>query len=79
MLNLRPHRRLHVPHGLAIFAALLLIGSSIVGYEASQDVYSSSQETRTSAKVENAETDRINDAVEHKSRGLKLGLLLFRR
>ncbi len=79
MLNLRPHRRLHIPNGLAIFAALLLIGSSIVGYETSQGVYSSSQETRTSAKVQNAENDRINDAVERKSRGLKLGLLLFRR
>ncbi len=79
MLNLRPHRRLHIPNGLAIFAALLLIGSSIVGYETSQGVYSSSQETRTSAKAQNAENDRINDAVERKSRGLKLGLLLFRR
>ena len=79
MLNLRPHRRLHIPNGLAIFAALLLIGSSIVGYETTQGVYSSSQETRTSAKAENAETDRINDTVERKSRGLKLGLLLFRR
>jgi len=79
MLNLLPHRRLHIPHGLAIFAALLLIASSIVGYETSQGVYSSSHETRTSAKAENAENDRINDAVERKSRGLKLGLLLFRR
>jgi hypothetical protein len=79
MLNLRPHRRLHIPNGLAIFAALLLIGSSIVGYETTQGVYSSSQETRTSAKVQNGENDSINDAVERKSRGLKLGLLLFRR
>jgi len=79
MLSLRPHRRLHIPNGLAIFAALLLIGSSIVGYETTQGVYSSSQETRTSAKAENAETNRINDTVERKSRGLKLGLLLFRR
>ena len=76
MLNLLPHRRLHIPNGLAIFAALLLIGSSIVGYETSQGVYSSSQGTRTSA---NAETDRINDTVERKSHGLKFGLLLFRR
>ncbi|MFC1777117.1 hypothetical protein ACFL3I_07225 [Pseudomonadota bacterium] len=78
MLNLLPHRRLHVPHGLAIFAALLLIGSSIVGYETSQGVYSS-QETRTTVKAENAENDHINDTVERKSGGLKLGLLLFRR
>ena len=79
MLNLLPHHRLHIPHGLAIFAALLLIASSIVGYETSLGVYSSSQETRTSAKAVNAENDRVNDAVERKSRGLKLGLLLFRR
>jgi hypothetical protein len=79
MMNLRPHRRLHIPNGLAIFAALMLIGSSIVGYETTRGVYSSSQETRTSAKVQNAENDRINDTIERKSRGLKLGLLLFRR
>jgi len=76
MLNLLPHRRLHVPHGLAILAVLLLIGSSLVGYEASHEVFSSSQETSTTAKADN---DPVNDAVERKSRGLKLGLLLFRR
>ena len=79
MLNLLPHRRLHVPHGFAIFAALLLIVSGVVGYEVNKDVYSSSQETVTSTKAGNAESEQINDAVENKSRGLKLGLLLFRR
>ncbi len=79
MLNLRSHRRLHIPNGLAVFAALLLIGSSIVGYETTQGMYSSSQESRTSAKAQNTGNDRVNDAAEHKSRGLKLGLLLFRR
>lgn len=76
MLNLLPHRRLHVPHGLAIFAALLLIASGIVGYEVNKDAYTSNQETATSARVANTEGEHI---VENESRGLKLGLLLFRR
>ena len=79
MQNLLPHRRLHVPHGFAIFAAVLLIGSGIVGYEINKDAYSSNQETAISTNAGNAENAQINDAVEHKSRGLKLGLLLFRR
>lgn len=79
MLNLLPHRRLHVPHGFAIFAALLLIVSGVVGYEVNKDVYSSNQETAISTQAGSAESERVNDAVENKSRGLKLGLLLFRR
>lgn len=79
MLNLVPHRRLHVPHGLAIFAALLLVASGFIGYEVNKDVYTSNQETAISTQATNTEGDQINDAVETKSRGLKLGLLLFRR
>ena len=79
MMNLHPHNRFHIPNGLAIFAALLLLISSVVGFEASQELYSSSQEIMTPVKAESSESENINDAVEHKRRGLNLGLLLFRR
>ena len=79
MMNLHPHNRFHIPNGLAMFAALLLLISSVVGFEANQEVYSSGQEIMSSVKAKNAENDSINDAAEHKRRGLNLGLLLFRR
>ena len=79
MMNLLPHHRFHIPNGLAIFAAVLLLISSIVGFEARQKVYSPAQETLTTSKVDHAESGTLSDATKHKSRGLKLGLLLFRR
>ncbi len=79
MMNLIPHHRFHIPNGLAMFAALLLLISSIVGFDANQKVYSSGQDIIPSAPIEKAQNDSLNDAVEHKADGLKLGLLLFRR
>ena len=79
MMNLIQHHRLHIPNGLAMFAALLLLTSSITGFESSQEGYSSDQESTASTKVEATDRDSINDAVENKHRGLNLGLLLFRR
>lgn len=79
MLNLLPHHRRHIPNGLAIFAALLLLASSVTGFESKQQGYSSSQETMSSTNVEASDGDSINDAIENKRRGLKLGLLLFSR
>ena len=79
MLNLVPHRRLHVPHGLAVFAVLLLIASGFVGYEINREAYSNNQKTLVSTKAGSTEGAQIDDAVENRSRGLKLGLLLFRR
>jgi len=79
MLNLLPHHRLHIPNTLAMFAALLLLVSSVVGYESAQESYSSGQETTSSTKVEVTDGDSIDHAVENKHRGLNLGLLLFRR
>jgi hypothetical protein len=75
MMNLLPHHRIQVPNSLAIFAALLLLISSVAGVESNQEAVSSGQETKVSAKAD----DTINNAVKSKSRGLKLGLLLFRR
>ena len=75
MINLLPHHRIQVPNSLAIFAALLLLISSVAGVESNQEAVSSGQETKVSAKADNT----INNAVKGKSSGLKLGLLLFRR
>ena len=79
MMNLLPHHRLHIPNSLAIFAAVLLLVTSVVGFETNQETYSSGQEATTSIKA-NTDTDHsISDSAEHKRRGLNLGLLLFRR
>ena len=89
MINLYPHNRIHISNGLAIFAALLLLISSVVGFEANQEnvsreagldqAYSSSQKIITPVKADSAENDSINDTAENKRHGIKLGLLLFRR
>jgi hypothetical protein len=79
MLKLRLHQKFHIPNSLAVFAALLLLVSSIVGFESSPEIYSSAQEFKPTVESEAAETGRAKDVVEHKSRRLNLGLLLFRR
>jgi hypothetical protein len=79
MMNLLPHHRIHVPNGLAMFAALLLLISSVVGFETHQGVYSSGQEATPAIKVDTNANDNIDDSGVHKRRVLNLGLLLFRR
>jgi hypothetical protein len=79
MMKLLPHHRIHIPNSLAIFAALLLIASSVTGFGTSQEAYSSGQEITPSANVENADSKHVSDGIEKKTRGLNLGLLLFRR
>jgi len=79
MMNLIHHHRLHVPNTLAVFAAVLLLISVVVGYDNTLDGYSSSQETTSSTSIEVTGDENISDAIENKRRGLKLGLLLFRR
>ncbi|NOR20947.1 MAG: hypothetical protein GQ538_12770 [Xanthomonadales bacterium] len=79
MTHLLPNHRIRVPNLLAVFAALVLLVSSVVGYETSLDVDSSGQSMAPSSNVESAEEDGSNDAARHQHRGLKLGLLLFRR
>lgn len=78
-MNLLPHHRLHVPNSLAVFAAVLLMITSVVGFEVNQEVNSSSQESIISVNAESAEKSRINDTVKQKGRGLNLGFPLFRR
>jgi hypothetical protein len=79
MMKLLPHHRIRIPNSLAIFAAVLLIASSVVGFGANQDVQSSGQESITAVKSDKANTNHVNDTAKHNSGGLNLGILLFRR
>ena len=79
MMNLLPHHRFHIPNSLAIFAAVLLLVTSVVGFETKQEINSSGQEATTTLKVNTDTNEGISDSAEHKRRGLNLGLLLFRR
>jgi len=79
MMNLLPHHRLHIPNSLAVFAAVLLLITSVVGFESRQGVISSGQDIIISVKADSAEKSRISDTVKQKRRGLNLGLPLFRR
>lgn len=93
MMNLLPHHRFHIPNSLAIFAAVLLLVTSVVGFETNQEkvrpgigreaglgqINFSGQESTTSIKAGSDSNDSISDSAEHKRRGLNLGLLLFRR
>ncbi|MCW8926388.1 MAG: hypothetical protein OQJ84_09040 [Xanthomonadales bacterium] len=79
MLNLLKHHRIHIPNGLAILAAVLLLASSTVGYKANQDLQASDQQSVTTAKIETGDNGLSGDAAKPKRRGLNLGLLLFRR
>jgi len=79
MMNLTPHRRIHIPNGLAIFAVLLLLISSATGFDARQEAVPTDQQTTISAKAENTVKEAIHNTASKKTSGLKLGLLLFRR
>ena len=79
MTHLLPNHRIRIPNGLAVAAALLLLASSVVGYERNQDIQSSGQGIAPTSNVDSSDNDAVNDAAEHKRRGLNLGLLLFRR
>jgi hypothetical protein len=78
MMNLLPHNRLKIPNSLAIFAAVLLLVTSVVGFESNRGTDSSGQGI-TTLKVNTDTNEGISDSAEHKRRGLNLGLLLFRR
>ena len=79
MTHLLPNHRIRIPNGLAVAAALVLLASSVVGYESSQEIQSSDQGIAPTSNVDSSDNDGVNDAAEHKRRGLNLGLLLFRR
>jgi len=79
MMNLLPHHRFHIPNSLAVFAAVLLLVTSVVGFESRMAVNSSATDIITSVKAQSVEKPRANDTVQKKRRGLNLGLPLFRR
>ena len=79
MLNLRPHRRIHIPNTLAIFAVMLLLISSVSGFDTGHKSEISTQRAVHSVNADNAGNESVNTSVSNKSRGINLGLLLFRR
>ena len=79
MLHITPHHRLHIPNGLAVLAAVLLLITSYAGYQSNQDADTAGMNSAPSATVSSDDNDKVNDAVTNKRRGLNLGLLLFRR
>ena len=79
MLNLIPHHRFHVPNGLAMLAAVLLLVSSVAGFNSDPELNPAAENVTPSVKVENSDNNEMNAAAENKRRGLNLGFLLFRR
>ena len=79
MMKFRPHNRVHIPNTLAIFAVVLLLISSVTGVGSSQETNASGQQITNSVKVDSAGDGNISTSANKKPRGLKLGLLLFRR
>lgn len=79
MPKLTPHHRIHIPNGLAMFAAVLLLVTSVVGFNSGSEVHSSGVDATPSVNAESTDNDGVNDAVERKRHALNLGMLLFRR
>ena len=79
MMNLLPHHRRHIPNGLAVLAAVLLLIISTTDLNTDQGTHASGHEVPTSAKIEASSSDTMNDSATPRRRGLNLGLLLFRR
>lgn len=81
MLNLTPHRRFHIPNGLAVVAAVLLIGSSFVGINAAPKTTVAVSDCESDSVVMSIDKDIaiISDSVKQKGHVLKLGLQLFQR
>ncbi len=79
MLNLTPHTRFHVPNGLAMLAAVLLLASSVTTVRHDTEAPSSSADTNSAIQLESVEKNTVPDTVEEKRRGLNLDFLLFRR
>lgn len=74
MIKPLKHQRFQIPNGLAIVAAVVLVVSSIVGFDANREVHSSSQ---VAVQTDSTGTDSISKTTEEKSRRLNIGSLLF--
>jgi len=81
MLNLTPHRRLHIPNHMAVIAAVLLIGCTFAGFDspATEMVAISEVEVESVAQKIDDDIASIGESVKTKSHVLKLGLQLFQR
>jgi len=79
MLNFRPHHRIHIPNSLAVFAVLLLLIVSAVNFVSVSNGVSQGQDSSISTNAEGTSSDKVINASGKKSRGLNLGLMLFRR
>ncbi len=79
MLNLTPHHRLHVPNGLAVLAAVLLLAISAANFNSGSEADRSGAKASHAVTAESSESESIDDGVVSKRRGLNLGSLLFRR
>jgi hypothetical protein len=79
MIKLLKHQRVQIPNGIAIVAAVVLVVSSIIGFEANREAYSPNRDNERTAQTVGTETDSINNAAENKSRQFNIGSLLFRR
>ena len=78
MMNLLHRHRAHIPNGLAILAALMLLVSSVYGINSTQTA-DSAAETTVAATTDTGGSSAGEDLRLNKRRGLNLGLLLFRR
>jgi hypothetical protein len=78
MMNLLHRHRAHIPNGLAILAALMLLVSSMYGVSSTQSAESTAQQT-VAATTDTGGSTAGEDLGAKKRRGLNLGLLLFRR
>ncbi len=79
MIKLLKHQRFQIPNGLAIVAAGVLVVSSIIGFEANQEVYSPPLDDMHVVQSDSTETDSISNVAENKSRPFNIGSLLLRR
>jgi hypothetical protein len=79
MLNLRPHHRIHIPNSLAVVAVLLLLIVSAANFVSVNDGVSAGQASDIPASAEGASNGNAINASAKKSKGINLGLMLFRR
>jgi hypothetical protein len=79
MLNLTPQQRIRIPDNVAVLAVLLLLVCSVAKNETGHEAVSADQGSSIAVKADSTGIGRVIDTAEKRSRGLNLGLLLFRR
>jgi hypothetical protein len=79
MLNLKPHRRIHIPNSVALLAVLLLLVSTAADIQSGPGEIASGQQSGISTNADSTRSSQVINAAEKKTRGINLGLLLFRR